>query len=70
MNRFADFARTLPACLEQVQRVSISGAAPASFVASVWGIFSVVVGSLELAAGRALMLGSRTNRMIAATHLL
>ena len=36
---FADFARTLLACSEQVQRASISGAVPASIVAPVWGIF-------------------------------
>ena len=42
VNRFADFARTLPACSEQVeeqvQRASINGAVPASFVAQVWGV--------------------------------
>ena len=33
VNRFADFP-----CSEQVQRASINGAVPASFVAPVWGI--------------------------------
>ena len=32
-------SRTLPACSEQVQRASINGAVPASFVAPMWGIF-------------------------------
>ena len=31
--------RTLPACSEQVQRASSSGAVPASFVAPTWDIF-------------------------------
>ena len=38
VNRFADFARTLPACSEQVQRASINGAVPASFLAQVWDV--------------------------------
>ena len=55
-------SRPLPACSEQVQRASINGAVPASFVGPAVG--HLFVESLRLAVGRALMLGSRTTRMM------